>query len=427
MATDARGLEITTSSPEAIAHYDRGARGLLGWDARALGWFEQALGHDPALALARVGAAVCHFLDERFKEARAEAEAARAAVAGHSDRERSHVEAMALLVSGKTAEADAAMRQHLARYPRDLTVLQRYYYIFFWQGRFPEMLALTGAALGANAGDGFLLGLHAFALEEEGRRDEALGAAEEALRLNREDAWAVHAFAHTLYETGRSEDGLGALPPRIAPCTHLNWFGNHLLWHVILMHLATGGYDRAREMTRDVFERAPSSITGNLHDSIGALWRFELYGRPQGEAWKPFAAIARERMSRPGLLYYSVHLAMALAMAGEWAAADQQLGLLRERAPKDRTGLVAAVGIPLIEGLHAFAGRDYTRAIERIEPLRPRIVELGGSRAQRDVYHDTLLEACFRAGDAGRAERLLAERIAMRPEHFWLHRRPRAA
>jgi hypothetical protein len=62
--------------------------------------------------------------------------------------------------------------------------------------------------------------------------------------------------------------------------------------------------------------------------------------------------------------------------------------------------------------------------VARLEPLRPRIVELGGSRAQRDVFHDTLFEACFRAGDAERAGRFLAERLARRPDHFW---RTRAA
>lgn len=43
--------------------------------------------------------------------------------------------------------------------------------------------------------------------------------------------------------------------------------------------------------------------------------------------------------------------------------------------------------------------------------------------AQRDVFHDTLLEACFRAKDMERAQRLLAERVARRPDHFWLSRR----
>jgi pentatricopeptide repeat protein len=53
-------------------------------------------------------------------------------------------------------------------------------------------------------------------------------------------------------------------------------------------------------------------------------------------------------------------------------------------------------------------------------------VEIGGSRAQRDVFHDTLLEACFRDGDMEQAERLLAERVARRPDHFWRTRRERA-
>jgi hypothetical protein len=80
--------------------------------------------------------------------------------------------------------------------------------------------------------------------------------------------------------------------------------------------------------------------------------------------------------------------------------------------------------VPLVEGLHAFAVGDYRRTIDRLEPLRSRIVEIGGSRAQRDVFHDTLLEACFRAGDGDRATRLLAARVARRPDRYWLDRAP---
>jgi len=39
------------------------------------------------------------------------------------------------------------------------------------------------------------------------------------------------------------------------------------------------------------------------------------------------------------------------------------------------------------------------------------------------VFADTLLEACFRAGDMHRAQRLLAERVARRPDHQWVTRR----
>jgi tetratricopeptide (TPR) repeat protein len=424
MFTDAYGLPVTQSSPDAVVAYDRAVRALLGWQADALALFREAAARDPGLALAHAGAAVCLFLEERFAETKDATEAARAAAAGQSERERSHVEALTLWTSGKVDDAAAAMRAHLGRFPRDVMVFQRLYYLYFWQGRFPEMLELTSAMQAHYPGESFALGLHAFALEEAGRCDEAVRAADRALTLNPRDAWGVHALAHALYESADFDTGVTRLPPAIHPCRGLNWFRNHLLWHLALLHFARGDYARAAKMSRAVFERAPSSIAGDLHDSISLLWRMELAGRPMGERWAPFTAIGRERINRQGLYFHVAHIAMALVGGGDWPTAERHLATVRERAPKDRTGVVGDVLAPLIEGLHAFAGGDYARTVARIEPLRPRIVELGGSRAQRDVFHDTLFEAAFRAGDAERAGRFLAERIARRPDHFW---RTRAA
>jgi tetratricopeptide (TPR) repeat protein len=423
MPIDRFGLPVTTASAVALDAYDQGVHGLLGWDGATLGMFHRALEADPGCALAHAGAGVCHFLDERFADARAAIERARTAVAGATPRERGHVEAMAQLIAGRPEKAERAMREHLAGYPRDLAVAQRLYFIWFWQGRFPEMLELTGDLVRHYPGNSFMLGLRAFALEEAHRLPEAFAIAEVAVARNPRDAWSIHALAHTVYEMGAARAGISLLPPAIHPCTHLGWFRNHLLWHLALMHFACGDYARASRMSRAAFERVPSSIPGNLHDSISLLWRLELVGSEVGERWRPFAAIARERLDRQALLFHAAHLAMALAGAGDWSMAERQLGMLQERAANDRTGLVGDVLIPLIEGLHAFAAGDYRRVVECLEPLRARIVSLGGSRAQRDVFHDTLLEACFRAGDAPRAQRLLAERVARRPDACWLARK----
>jgi tetratricopeptide (TPR) repeat protein len=271
-------------------------------------------------------------------------------------------------------------------------------------------------------GDSFMLGMHAFALEEAGHCPEAVRTAEAALALNPSDAWAVHALAHALYESADFDGGITRLPPAIHPCRGLNWFRNHLVWHLALLHFGRGDYARAATISRRAFERAPSSIPGDLHDSISLLWRMELAGRPMGARWEPFTAIARERIGRQGLAFHVAHIAMALTAGGDWATADKHLAMVRERAPRDRTGLAADVVIPLLQGLHAFAGGDYRRCVALLEPLGARIVQLGGSRAQRDVFHDTLFEAAFRAGDAARASRFLAERIARRPDHFWRSR-----
>ena len=422
MRTDAYGLPATTATGAALARYDEAVKDLLGWGRGALDGFHEAARLDPGLGLAHAGAAICLFLEELVAAAREAAEQARAAVSTHTARERSHVEAVALLVGGRPGPAEQQMKEHLETWPRDVVVLQRLYFVWFWQGRFPEILGLTTRLLPAYGEDSFVLGLHAFALEQADRCQEAVRTAERAMARNTQDAWAVHALAHALYEMAAFDEGVSRLPPAIHPCQHLNWFRNHLVWHLALMHLSRGNYARAIGISRAAFERAPSTIAGDLHDSIALLWRQDLLGLPVGDRWRPFAAIARERLDRQGLLFHAAHLAMALAGAGDWATAEAQLGMLRQRVGKDATGLVADVLIPLVEGVQAFARQEYRTAIERIEPLGPRIVELGGSRAQRDVFHDTLLEACFRAGDADRATRLLAERVGRRPDHYWLRR-----
>jgi hypothetical protein len=264
-----------------------------------------------------------------------------------------------------------------------------------------------------------MLGMHAFALEQAGRCDEAVRVAQAAIVRNPLDAWAIHALAHAIYEMAAFDTGITRLPPAIHPCTNLSWFRNHLLWHLALMHLGRGDYARASELARAVFEREPSSIPGDLHDSISLLWRLELCGADVTARWAPFTAIAGARLDRQALLFHAAHLAMALAAGGDWATAETQLRMLRERSARDRSGLTGGVLVPLVEGIHAFARRDYRDAADRLEPVVPRVVGLGGSRAQRDVFHDTLLEACLRAGDGDRARRYLELRLHRRPDHYW--------
>jgi tetratricopeptide (TPR) repeat protein len=428
MPNDRYGLPVTTTSALALEAYDGGVEAALGWKANALDLFREATRLDPSLAVAHAGAAACLFLEERFGEARAAGEAAQgAATPDRSPRERSYVNAVTLWTAGKVPEAEAAMREHLVQYPRDLAIIQRLYFVFFWRGQFPAMLETTSELVRHHPESSYMLGMHAFALEEAGRCPEAIRLADDAIARTPEDAWSIHALAHALYESAAFDTGATRLPAAIEPCRGLNWFQNHLWWHLVLMHLSRGEYARVSDLSRRLFERAPSSIAGDLHDSISLLWRLELTGHPPGDRWQPFTAIARDRIGRTGLLFHVAHVAMALAGGGDRAGVDKQLALLRERAPKDPTGLMGEVALPLVEGLHAFAARDWPRVIAKIEPLRPRIVELGGSRAQRDVFHDTLIEACFRGGDMDRAERLLAERLQRRPDHFWLHRRQTGA
>jgi tetratricopeptide (TPR) repeat protein len=419
--TDAYGLPVSTPSRAAVDAYDRGVRALLGFGADTVEAFRAAVAADPEFALARAGLAVSLYVMEKIPEGRAEMERAVAGAASLPPREKRHVDALALWVDGRGTDAIAPMKEILAEHPGDMTLLQRLYFIYFWQGRSAEMLELTRSVVAALGDQSYMLGYHAFALEENGRFEEALPLAERALTLNPRDAWAVHAIAHVLYERGENDRGIDALPPRIHACDHLGYFRNHLLWHLALMHLAEGRYDRVRRMFQSVFGDVPIAIGSDLQDSVSLAWRLDLYGQPDPRRWTHLGSAARGWLEMPLLLFHDLHVGMALAAAGDWAAAELQLERLRARGRTTRNATLPEVVVPLLEGLHAFARGEFAQAVAKIEPVEGRIVEVGGSHAQREVFHDTLLAAALRADLEERAAALLTRRLAKRPNpgRYW--------
>ncbi len=149
---DAYGLEVSTSDRAAVDAYDRGVRALLGFGADTVECFRAAVAADPDFALARGGLAVSLYLMEKIPEGRAQMELATGVAASLPPRERRHVEALALWVAGRANEALPLMKALLAEHPRDLLLMQRLYFIYFWQGRSAEMLELTESVRPALAG-----------------------------------------------------------------------------------------------------------------------------------------------------------------------------------------------------------------------------------------------------------------------------------
>jgi len=421
---DAYGLPVSTSSRAAVDAYDDGVRALLGFGADTVESFRRAVAADPDFALGRAALAVALYLDEQIPAARPEMERAvadgAAQAASLTARERRHLEALRLFVGGRGHDAIAVMQEVLADFPRDMLLMQRLYYIYFWQGRSAEMLEVTRTVLPALADDGYTWGYHAFALEENHRFDEALPLAERAIARNPRDAWAVHAIAHVHYERGDNRRGIESLPGQIHPCDHLGYFRNHLLWHLALLHLAEGDYERGGRLFDRVFGRIPIAIASDLQDSVALAWRLDLFGRPDPRRWTRLGEAARRWLDMPLLLFHDLHVGMALAAAGDWSSAALQLDRLRQRATKSRNPTLGEVVVPLMEGLHSFARGEYGAAVARIEHVEARIVEVGGSHAQREVFHDTLLAAALR-GSEPRAVALLERRLAKRPNpgHFW--------
>ncbi len=427
MQLDAYRLPLSTDSSAAAAAFDRGVDGLLSWDRRTVDCFSDAVAGDSGLAAAHAGLAVAHFVEEEFAEARAAISAAREAAGAGSERERSLVAALDHYVNLRPRDAEAAMRAHLGAWPADLAIAQRLYLMWFFQGRFADMRELSETLLTALPEDSFVHGFLAFVLEEQGEGEEAVRWAERCIAQNPEDTWGVHALTHALYDLEAYDEALERVPPALDACVHMNYYRNHMLWHLVLFRVAVGGYDAASEMCRDWFEREPSPRGLDLRNTVSTLWRFELFGMDVGERWQPFVDILRDQLDRPeDSPFHHSHVGMALAGGRDWETAERHLDILRARGRASGNDIWERVVIPLNEAQHAFVRGEWDRVVAKTEPIWDEIIRLGGSKTQRDAFHDTLLEAALRSGDGARAKRWLDERLARRAEHFWSNRKPDA-
>jgi hypothetical protein len=179
-------------------------------------------------------------------------------------------------------------------------------------------------------------------------------------------------------------------------------------------------------MRAAVSESPPLNL---VTDGASFLWRLRIYDEAEGRPpsvlpWPEVAEVARRAFPRAGAHFVDLHCAIAFAATGDSAPLEQRLRELRdlETAGRAPTGPVARV---LAEAVAAFARGDHAGAADLLEPVAAGIVRIGGSHAQREVFEDTLLVAWLRSGRLGRAQGLLAERLARRPsarDAAWLVR-----
>jgi hypothetical protein len=94
--------------------------------------------------------------------------------------------------------------------------------------------------------------------------------------------------------------------------------------------------------------------------------------------------------------------------------ARQRIAEARERLANGRLPQGEVV-LVLAEGLVAFAQSDYAAAADLIRPVLPEVIRVGGSNAQRELFEDTYIVACLRAGRDRDAREQLIDRLARRP------------
>lgn len=411
MSHDYLGNPIDTDHPLARQALDDFTSGFLSYHPRAEGIVASSERH-PESALSNALAGILMMFSES-PEGPVLAERFRTIAAQVTDPQPRAALYVALLQAWINEDLDQVLHLSetlLDQYPRDLFAAKLNQYVEFNRGNWPALLRIALKAVTASDDIAQSHGMLAFAYEQCHLLDEAEASARRALQLQASEPWAQHALAHVMLTQGRIEEGIGFLESVSHHWQGLNSFMyTHNWWHLALFYLARG--DEAR-----VLEIYDQHVWGVLpaysQDQIGAvslLARLELAGIDVDQRWQALAPYLQARHHDTVQPFLSVQYLYGLGRAGK-PEADQLLHALREHAreaPVFSRAVWAEVTLPLAEGLLAHARGEHPVALERLGVALPRLNDIGGSHAQRDLFAQIELDARLHAQDWAGAQQVL--------------------
>jgi len=395
MLSDAYENPISTLSSEAREAYDLGVHRFLGAESGVETAFQTAIDADERFLLAHIG--VAREMQLRGQPGLVKRSLNRACelAVNVSDRERSHLNASALLLEGKSAEARAAVYEHVKYWPNDVLIAQMCTSVFGLigfsglPGREAEQLTFVSQLIPHYGDNWWLRAQLAFAQLEVGQLDEAAKNIDTAIDANPQSAHSMHIRAHLYYENMEDSAGLTYLTKFWKDYDPSGALYNHVSWHVGLWSLESGNVDQMWQVLN--VDISPETSRGPplniLTDSVALLFRAELAGVDVTvDRWKALSSYALARFPKTGLGFADVHAAIAHARSGDRDALNNIIE--SGRGPAGDITKIFAMGYREMED------QNWAKAAEYFSSVLRDHARLGGSNAQRDLI-DFSLAACL--------------------------------
>lgn len=416
---DALGLEATPGDPSSMAALDAFVEGVLACEARVVDVLRAAVRDDAPLVQAYAATLQLFAETPQAPEAaRRHLDRADASTVPATERERRFVAAVRAWADNDVMRAIALHEEQAREHPRDLVSVKLGQYHCFNLGDAPRMLALALAAAPAATDVAPMHGMLAFGYEQCHllRRAEACGR--RAVAMRRREPWAHHALAHVMLTEGRLGEGETFLRSVADTWTGLNSFMvTHNWWHLALFLVEDERLDEALALHDGRVWGVAPDYSQDQVNAVSLLARLELAGADVGDRWQVLAERLAPRIHDHVQPFLDMHYLYGLARAGR-PEADAMLASVEAFAPQAPRAVRDAwlrVCVPASRGLLAHARGDAQGASRGLGEALPRMAEIGGSHAQRDLFEQLLVDALMACGSWSAAQQRLQPAAAAQP------------
>uniref|UniRef100_A0A673UAC6 Tetratricopeptide repeat protein 38 n=1 Tax=Suricata suricatta TaxID=37032 RepID=A0A673UAC6_SURSU len=343
-------------------------------------------------------------------------------------REQLHVSAVETFAKGNFSRACELWEQILWDHPTDMLALKFSHDAYFYLGYQEQMRDSVARIYPFWTPDiplsSYVKGIYSFGLMETNFYDKAEKLAKEALSINPTDAWSVHTVAHIHEMKAEIQDGLEFMQQSEAHWKDSDMLACHNYWHWALYLIEKGEYEAALTIYDNhvLPSLKASGAMLDVVDSCSMLYRLQMEGVSVGERWQDVLAVTQKHSRDHILLFNDAHFLMASLGAQDPRTTQEILTTLQDASESPGENcqhlLARDVGLPLCQALVEAENGNPDRVVELLLPIRYRIVQIGGSNAQRDVFNQLLIHAalnCTSSVHKNVARSLLMERDALKP------------
>uniref|UniRef100_A0A4X1W4Z5 Tetratricopeptide repeat protein 38 n=2 Tax=Sus scrofa TaxID=9823 RepID=A0A4X1W4Z5_PIG len=421
------GLPLSTTSNEACKLFDATLTQYVKWtNDQSLGGIEGclsklkaadptfAMGHAIANGLVLIGTGNSVRLDRELDLAVAKmVEISKTQPL--TQREQLHVAAVETFAKGNFPKACDLWEQILQDHPTDMLALKFSHDAYFYLGYQEQMRDSVARVYPFWTPDiplsSYVKGIYSFGLMETNFYDRAEKLAKEALSIDPTDAWSVHTIAHIHEMKAEVQDGLEFMQRSETHWKESDMLACHNYWHWALYLI-----EKILPSLR------ASGAMLDVVDSCSMLYRLQMEGVSVGERWQDVLAVTRKHSRDHILLFNDAHFLMASLGARDPQTTQELLTTLQDASESPGENcqhlLARDVGLPLCQALVEAQNGNPDRVVELLLPIRYRLVQIGGSNAQRDVFNQLLIHAalnCSSGVHKNVARSLLMERDALKP------------
>ncbi|XP_005104787.1 tetratricopeptide repeat protein 38 [Aplysia californica] len=436
-----QGLPLSTASNEACKLYDAILTQYAGWyDEESFGGMEGTLeklkAADPDFVMGQVVANGLELLgtgrntklDAALRDDVSRmVELAQNTGKDISARERKHVDALDIWAKGDTARACLEWEDILTEFPNDVLALKFAHDTYFYLGYSAQIRDSIARVLPHWKPTmplyGYIHGMHSFGLEETNLYPEAEAAARKALSINPRDAWATHTLCHVMEMMGRQHEGIHMMQTTTQYWESCGMLACHNHWHWALYYLEIGDYESALSIfDKEVTVRAANSgAMLDVVDVCSLLFRLQIEGVDIGQRWDKVYDVCKSHLHDHVLAFNDMHILISCLGAGQKEAVAEMMtsiqNFIKEGQGTNRD-VMANVGEALLKAFISYSDDDFAAAVDLVNPVRYKVVEIGGSNAQRDLVNLFLIQAAIKSPKKEHhrlARALLNERKVWKP------------